>query len=384
MTDQKITPASLAAQAMGWIDPVTRAVVPPIHMASTYLRDEDNGYSSGRIYARADNPTFDQAEATLAALEGGSKALVFSSGMSAATACFLALAPGDHVVVPKVMYWSLRNWLATFATHWGLKVDFVDADRTDALAAAVRPGMTKLVWIETPANPTWSVTDIAAAADIAHRAGALLGVDSTVATPVLTRPIEFGADIVMHSATKYLNGHSDIIAGALVGARDDAHWAKLRAIRAQLGTILGQTEAWLLMRGMRTLFPRVEWACRSAQTLSERLAAHPMVAEVLYPGLPAFAGHAVSRRQMAGGFGGMLSVRVKGGERAAIAAAARVALWKRATSLGGVESLIEHRASIEGPGTPCPPDLLRLSVGVEDCGDLFNDLDQALRRADNA
>ena len=384
MTDQKFTPASLAAQAMGWIDPVTRAVVPPIHMASTYLRDEDNGYSSGRIYARADNPTFDQAEATLAALEGGSKALVFSSGMSAATACFLALAPGDHVVVPKVMYWSLRNWLATFATHWGLEVDFVDADRTDALAAAVRPGMTKLVWIETPANPTWCVTDIAAAADIAHRAGALLGVDSTVATPVLTRPIEFGADVVMHSATKYLNGHSDIIAGALVGARDDAHWAKLRAIRAQLGTILGQTEAWLLMRGMRTLFPRVEWACRSAQTLSERLAAHPMVAEVLYPGLPAFAGHAVSRRQMAGGFGGMLSVRVKGGERAAIAAAARVALWKRATSLGGVESLIEHRASIEGPGTPCPPDLLRLSVGVEDCGDLFNDLDQALRRADNA
>ena len=384
MTDKPLTAASLAAQAMGWIDPVTKAVVPPIHMASTYLRDEDNGYRSGRIYARADNPTFDQAEATLAALEGGAKALVFSSGMSAATTCFLALAPGDHVVVPKVMYWSLRNWLANFATHWGLKVDFVDADRTDALAAAVRPGVTKLVWIETPANPTWSVTDIAAAADIAHRAGALLGVDSTVATPVLTRPIEVGADIVMPSAPKYLNGHSDLIAGALIGARDDAHWAKLRTIRAQLGTILGQTEAWLLMRGMRTLFPRVDWACRSAQSLAERLTAHPMVTEVLYPGLPSFAGHAVSRKQMKGGFGGMLSVRIKGGERAAIATAARVALWKRATSLGGVESLIEHRASIEGPGTPCPPDLLRLSVGVEDSGDLFDDLDQALRRADNA
>ena len=384
MTDKILAAASLAAQAMGWIDPVTKAVVPPIHMASTYLRDEDNGYRSGRIYARADNPTFDQAEATLAALEGGAKALVFSSGMSAATACFLALAPGDHVVVPRVMYWSLRNWLATFATHWGLRVDFVDTDRTDAIAAAVRPGETRLVWIETPANPTWCVTDIAAAADIAHRAGALLGVDSTVATPVLTRPIEFGADIVMHSATKYLNGHSDIIAGALVGARDDAHWAKLRMIRSQLGTILGQTEAWLLMRGMRTLFPRVDWACRSAQSLAERLSAHPMVTEVLYPGLPSFAGHAVSLRQMKGGFGGMLSVRIKGGERAAIATAARVALWKRATSLGGVESLIEHRASIEGPGTPCPPDLLRLSVGVEDSGDLFDDLDQALRRADNA
>ena len=383
MKDKNFAPASLAAQAMGWIDPVTKAVVPPIHMSSTYQRDEDNGYSSGRIYARADNPTFDQAEATLAALEGGAKALVFSSGMSAATACFLALSPGDHVVVPKVMYWSLRNWLATFATQWGLKVDFVEAEKTDAIAAAIRPGATKLVWLETPANPTWTVSDIAAVAELARKAGALLGVDSTVATPVLTRPIEFGADLVMHSATKYLNGHSDIIAGALVGAREDAHWAKLRAIRAQLGTILGQTEAWLLMRGMRTLYPRVQWACRSAQSLAEKFANHPMVAEVLYPGLPGFSGHAMAAKQMKGGFSGMLSVRVKGGERAAIATAARVGLWKRATSLGGVESLIEHRASIEGPGTPCPTDLLRLSVGVEECNDLFDDLDQALRRAHN-
>jgi cystathionine gamma-synthase len=241
-----------------------------------------------------------------------------------------------------------------------------------------------LVWLETPANPTWAVSDIAAAAEIAHKAGALLAVDSTVATPVLTRPIEHGADLVMHSATKYLNGHSDIIAGALVGARDDEHWAKLRLIRAQLGTILGQTEAWLLMRGMRTLFPRVQWACRSAETLAQKFSEHPMIAEVLYPGLPAFAGHATAQKQMSGGFSGMLSVRIKGGERTAIATAAGVELWKRATSLGGVESLIEHRASIEGPGTPCPTDLLRLSVGVEDTGDLYDDLDQALRRAHNA
>lgn len=384
MSDKTFAPASLAAQALGWIDPVTKAVVPPIHMASTYLRDEDNGYSSGRIYARSDNPTFDQAEATLTALEGGAKSLIFSSGMSAATACFLALAPGDHVVTSKVMYWALRNWLMTFATQWGLKVEFVDTDRTDAVAAAVKPGVTKLVWIETPANPTWSVSDIGAIAEIAHKAGALLGVDSTVATPVLTRPIEHGADIVMHSATKYLNGHSDIIAGALTGARDDAYWAKLRTIRSQLGTILGQTEAWLLMRGMRTLFPRVAWACKSAQSLAEKFAEHPMIEQVLYPGLPSFAGHAAAAKQMKGGFGGMLSVRVKGGERAAIATAARVGLWKRATSLGGVESLIEHRASIEGPGTPCPPDLLRLSVGVEESSDLFDDLDQALKRAHNA
>jgi len=385
MTIKKsVTPASLAAQAMGWIDPVTRAVVPPILMASTYKRDADNAYRSDRIYARADNPTFDQAETTLSALEGGAKALIFSSGMSAATACFLALAPGDHVVAPKVMYWSLRNWLGNFATSWGLKVEFVDADRIDAIVAAVRPGDTKLVWLETPANPTWAVSDIAAAAEIAHKAGALLAVDSTVATPVLTRPIEHGADIVMHSATKYLNGHSDIIAGALVGAHDDEHWARLRMIRAQLGTVLGQTEAWLLMRGMRTLFPRVQWACRSAETLAQKFSEHPMIAEVLYPGLPSFAGHAAAKKQMSGGFSGMLSVRIKGGEPTAIATAACVELWKRATSLGGVESLIEHRASIEGPGTPCPPDLLRLSVGMEDAGDLYDDLDQALRRAHNA
>ena len=384
MAKKTVAAASLAAQAMGWIDPVTRAVVPPIHMASTYLRDEDNAYRSGRIYARADNPTFDQVEATLAALEAGARAMVFSSGMSAATACFLAFAPGDHVVAPKVMYWSLRNWLAGFARQWGLKVEFVDADRADAIAAAVKPGATKLVWLETPANPTWCIADIAAAAEIAHKAGALLAIDSTVATPVLTRPIELGADLVMHSATKYLNGHSDIIAGALVTARDDQHWAKLRAIRSQLGTVMGQTEAWLLMRGMRTLFPRVAWASRSALSLAEKFAVHPMVAEVLYPGLPSFPGHAVAKTQMKGGFGGMLSVRVKGGERAAVATAARVELWKRATSLGGVESLIEHRASVEGPGTPCPPDLLRLSVGVEETGDLFDDLDQALKRAHNA
>src|SRR5499425_100287 len=318
MSDKNFAAASLVAQAMGWIDPVTKAVVPPIHMASTYLRDADNAYRSGRIYARADNPTFDQVEATLAALEGGAKALVFSSGMSAASACFLALSPGDHVVVPKVMYWALRSWLAGFATQWGLQVEFVDADHSGAIEAAVQAGKTKLVWVETPANPTWTITDIAAAAEIAHRAGALLAVDSTVATPVLTRPIEQGADIVMHSATKYLNGHSDIIAGALVGARDDAYWAKLKTIRAQLGTILGQTEAWLLMRGMRTLFPRVQWACRSAETLAEKFAAHPMIEQVLYPGLSSFAGHATAKRQMRGGFGGMLSVRIKGGERAAI------------------------------------------------------------------
>jgi len=384
MSEKKLSPASLAAQAMGFVDPTTRAVVPPVHRASTYLRDEDNAYRSGHIYARADNPTFRHAEATLAALEGGAAAMIFSSGMSAATACFLALRPGNHVVAPQVMYWSLRNWLQGFATDWGLKVEFIDGADTAAFAAAIRPGTTKLVWVETPANPLWTVTDIAAVAEATHRAGARLAVDSTVATPVLTRPLSLGADIVMHSATKYLNGHSDLIGGALVTAREDEGWAKLRSVRAQLGTVPGPDDAWLLQRGMRTLFPRVAWASRSAQALAERFAAHRSIAEVLYPGLPGFAGHTTAARQMQGGFGGMLSVRVRGGERAAIATAAAVQLWKRATSLGGVESLIEHRASVEGAGSPCPTDLLRLSVGVEDANDLFDDLDQALRRAHNA
>jgi cystathionine gamma-synthase len=375
---EKLKPATLAAQALGWIDATTKAVVPAIHPATTYIRDPDNQYRSGRGYARADNPSFDQPEQLLAALEGGAAALVFASGMAAATAVFLALKPGDHVVAPRVMYWALRSWLQGFATEWGLEVTLVDADDAAALRAAVRPGRTKLVWIETPANPTWVVTDIAAAARIAHDAGALLGIDGTAATPVLTRPLEHGADIVMHSATKYLGGHSDVIGGALVAARDDAMWRRIVGIRAANGAVLGPFESWLLLRGMRTLYLRVERSCRSAQQIAEHFADHPRVESVLYPGLPSSPGHAVARRQMQGGFGGMLSIVVKGGAAAAIAAAAKVKVWKRATSLGGVESLVEHRASVEGAGSPAPPGLLRLSVGIEDPGDLVEDLEQAL------
>jgi cystathionine gamma-synthase len=383
MEKPKLHPDTLAAQALGWIDEATRAVIPPLHVSSTYLRDPDNQYRSGRIYARADNPAFDQAEQLLAALEGGREALLFASGMAAATAVFQALAPGDHVVVPKVMYWSLRNWLLTFATNWGLTVELVDMADLGALEAAMRPGQTKLVWIETPANPLWTITDIEAAARIAHAAGALLAVDSTVATPVLTQPLALGADVVMHAATKYLNGHSDLIAGALV-VRDEttAHWQAVRKIRAQLGGTLGSFEAFLLVRGMRTLPLRVRAASAAALHIAQHFAAaHPRVLEVLYPGLPGFAGHAIAQRQMAGGFSGMLALRVRAGEAAAIATAANVMLWKRATSLGGTESLIEHRASVEGAGTPAPGDLLRLSVGLEHAGDLIADLEQALAGA---
>ena len=380
MANQHLSPRTLAAQALGRIDEATRAVVPPIHVTTTFLRDPDNQYRSGNIYGRADNETVRAAEAVIAALEGAEAAMVFGSGMSAATATFLALAPGDHVVAPAVMYWALRNWLLNDAARWGLEVEIVDTTDLDALRAAMRPGKTRLVWLETPGNPLWSITDIAAAADIAHAAGALVAVDSTCATPLLSRPLALGADIVMHAATKYLNGHSDVIAGALACAAKDEFWNRIGRNRAMLGQILGPLEAFLLLRGMRTFPLRVSAACSGAMELATRFANHACVAEVLYPGLPGHPGHAIARRQMQDGFGGMLSIRVRGGEAAAVATAAAVEVWKRATSLGGVESLIEHRASIEGAGSPCPPDLLRLSVGIEDSADLYADLDQALRR----
>ena len=371
-------PETIAAQALGWVDDKTKEIVGQIHTSTTYIRDADNQYRNGRVYARDHNPTFEPAEAVLNALEGGHQTLLFASGMAAATAVFQALNPGDHVIAPKVMYWSLRNWLKTFAARWGLVIEFVDATDVAAVRAAIQPGKTKLIWVETPANPMWSVTDIAATCDIARAAGVMVAVDSTVATPVLTQPIALGADIVMHAATKYLNGHSDVVAGTLTSASDSETWQRIRSIRAQIGGIAGPFEAWLLTRGMRTLFPRVKTACASAQQIAEYFRAHALVEEVLYPGLRGFVGYDVAAKQMRGGFGGMLSIRVKKGEAAAIGVAARTELWKRATSLGGVESLIEHRASVEGEGTPAPKDLLRLSVGIEDTQDLIDDVEQAL------
>jgi len=378
MTHRDLKPETLAAHALGRIDDATGAIIPPIHPSTTYERDVDLGYSRGRVYSRTDNPTYDAAADTLTALEGGSKTLLFASGMAAATTIFQALEPGQHVLAPKIMYWALRNWLLGFATRWGLVVELVDMSDLAAVQAALQPGKTKLVWLENPANPLWTISDIAAIAELAHQAGARLVVDSTIATPVFTRPLSLGADLVMHSATKYLNGHSDVIAGTVTTAVQDDFWARIKTIQSQQGAVLGPFEAWLLQRGMRSLFPRVLWQSASALKLAERLEAHPGITEVLYPGLPSFAGHELAKRQMNGGFGGMLSIRVKGGREAAIALAAGVTLWKRATSLGGVESLLEHRASMEGPTTPVPDDLLRLSVGLEATDDLFADLDRVL------
>ncbi|WP_158045228.1 trans-sulfuration enzyme family protein [Skermanella pratensis] len=380
-----LKPETLAANALGWIDPNTGAIVPPIHPSTTYLRDADNSYGThGRVYSRADNPTYDQVEALLNRLEGGQGALVFSSGMAAATALFMALKPGDHVVAPSVMYWSLRNWLIDFAKPWGLDVEFVPSADMEALGRAVRPGRTALVWVESPSNPMWDVTDIQAASDIAHAAGARLAVDSTSASPVITRPLAFGADYVMHAGTKYLNGHSDVIAGALVTAAADDHWNRIKGVRKGLGAVLGPFESWLLLRGMRTLYPRVRTASANALDIARYFEGHPGVTEVLYPGLQSHPQHDIARRQMTDGFGGMLSIRMSGGAAAAIAVAANTEVFTRATSLGGVESLIEHRASIEGADTPVPDDLLRLSVGIEDAEDLIRDLIQAIEKSRSA
>jgi cystathionine gamma-synthase len=376
---RELSARTIAAQALGRIDEATRALVPPLHVTTTFLRDPDNGYSSGYIYGRPDNATVREAEAVIGALEGAAETLAFGSGMSAAIALFLSLPSGAHIVAPRVMYWGLRNWLVSEAPLHGLEVSFCETEDFSALAASVQQGRTKLVWLETPSNPLWGVSDISATARIAHGAGAMLGVDSTCATPIFTQPLKLGADVVMHSATKYLNGHSDVIAGALGFARDDALTARVRKIRSSMGLILGPFEAFLLIRGLRTLDLRVRACAASAMELSERLSNRAEVAEVLYPGLSTHPGHELARRQMRGGFGGMLSIRLRGGEAAAIATAARVKIWKRATSLGGVESLIEHRASIEGSGSPCPVDLLRMSAGIEDVEDLWRDIDGALR-----
>src|SRR6516165_1851602 len=371
-------PRTRVAQGLGRVAIPYRDIVPPLYVSTTYERGADGAYPGGRGYSRPDNPTYDQAEALIGSLEGAAGALLFASGQAAAAALFQALAPGDRVLAPRNMYWGLRKWLLDFAAPWGIALEFYENASIDDLAGKARAVRPQVIWIETPANPTWDVTDIAAASEIAREVGAIVAVDSTAATPILTRPLELGAHIVMHSATKYLNGHSDVVAGALATAHDDPLWQRIRYVRGSGGAVLGPMEAWLLLRGMRTLYLRVLAACANAQAIARRFQSHPKLSHVLYPGLKRHPGHEVAARQMRGGFGGMMSVRLNGGEEAARAFAAKLRVFKRATSLGSVESLAEHRASVEGPGSLCPTDLVRLSIGIEDTGDLIADIEQAL------
>jgi cystathionine gamma-synthase len=373
-----LRPQTLAAQGMGRVAQPYRDIVPPINVSTTYERGADGSFPGGRTYSRADNPSYDQAEALIASLEGASAAMVFASGQAAAAALFQSLRPGDGVLAPRNMYWALRKWLLDFAVPWGLGLEFYDNESLDDLVAKARAQRPRLIWLETPANPTWDITDIAGASTIAREIGAVVAVDSTAATPVLTQPLALGADIVMHSATKYLNGHSDVIAGALATGQDNELWQRIRYVRGSGGAVLGPFEAWLLLRGMRTLHLRVAAASANAQAIAEHFARHPKLSHVLYPGLETHPGHQIAVRQMRGGFGGMLSLRVQAGESAAKEFTAKLRVFKRATSLGSVESLAEHRASVEGPGSQCPPDLVRLSIGIEHVDDLIDDIGQAL------
>ena len=377
--NDNLSPETLLAQAMHYLEPVNGGIVPGVQMATTYARDQDYELRApGISYGRDKNPTYLVAEQVVAELEGGAGALLFSSGLAAAAALFHTLKPGDHVVAPVIMYHGLRDWLIQFCENWKVDIDYFDATVDGALASTIKPDRTRIVWIETPANPTWDITDIAAAADLAHAAGARLAVDSTVATPLLTRPLALGADFVFHSATKYLNGHSDVIAGVLVAKEDDDQWHAVRFQRTFGGAILGPMEAWLLLRGMRTMHLRVQRSSESAMIIARELEGHGRISRVLYPGLESHPGHAIATRQMQGGFSGLLSVLVDGDAAATRAVAARTRVFVPATSLGGVESLIEHRATVEGPNSPVAPNLLRISVGIENVADLIADLDQAL------
>ena len=371
--------ASLLSHAGHYLDTRSGAVVPPIQPSSTYARDEQGElYNTSRTYARDHSDNSEQAEAVICRLEGGQASRLFGSGMAAATAIVQSLRPGQRLVAPTVMYWSLRAWMVDFCNDWGIELVFYDADDATDLARVVVAKPTHMVWLESPANPTWQVVDIAAAAQVAHTANAQLVVDATVLTPLLCKPIELGADLVFHSATKYLNGHSDVVAGVVTCAQQDQRWQRICNIRAQLGGILSPFSSWLLLRGMRTLHLRVERASSNAQAFAEHFHNHPQVIEVMYPGLPSHPQHNIAKQQCKNGFGGMLSIRFKGGREQTAIIMGKLQLMVRATSLGGVESLVEHRALIEGPTSPVPDDLLRFSIGCEAIEDLIADLERAL------
>ncbi len=377
MKRNSLSPQTKAAQALHMLDEASGAVVPAMHSASTFARDEDYNLREGFIYSRYGSPTTAQGEQIIGELEGG-ESLLFNSGMSACVALLEALPMGAHVVAQSMMYHVGLNWLERQAGRGVIGFSRFEAGDPASLEAAIKPGKTNLVWVETPANGDWSITDIEAAAEMAHAAGAILMVDSTAAPPCTTQPLALGADISFHAATKYLNGHSDLTAGVLTAREGLPIWDEVRDVRGFQGTALGGFEAWLLIRGLRTLYVRYKQASDNAMAFARHFKNHPAVAEVLYPGLPGHAGHAVAKRQMTGGFGGMMSLLLNGEKGRALAITKACKLFIPATSLGGVESLIEHRLTVAGEGYGIPENLLRLSIGIEAVDDLIADLEYAL------
>lgn len=375
MDERELHPETLAVHAGRAVDRATGAVTAPIHLSTTFERAKDGSFPTGFDYSRSNNPNRAALEEALALLEGGVCAATFASGVAAAMAVFQVLSPDDHVIAPLEAYHGILKQLRSVFGRWRLAVDFVDMTDLAAVKKAVRPN-TKLIWIETPSNPTLKLTDIAAVAEIAHAAGARLACDNTW-SPLLQRPFALGADLVMHSTTKYFGGHSDVLGGAVIAQRDDDFFQRLREVQTVGGAVPAPFDCWLIHRGMQTLPWRMRAHSENAMRVAEFLAGHPRVERVHYPGLASHPQHALARRQM-NPFGGMLSFERKGDRAAAMALPNELKIFTRATSLGGVESLIEHRQSIEGPDTKTPETLLRLSIGLEHPDDLIADLAQAL------
>ncbi|PYM17896.1 MAG: cystathionine gamma-synthase [Candidatus Rokuibacteriota bacterium] len=367
---------TLAVHAGRRVDPATGAVGTPIHLSTTFERDPDGTFPRGHLYARNSNPTRAALEECLRDLEGGAAAAAFGSGSAATAAIFQTLLPGAHVIAPADAYHGTQRLLRDTFIPWGLAATFVDMTDLAAVKAALRP-TTRLVWVETPSNPLWKISDVRAVAALARAAGARCVVDNTTATPVLQRPFALGADLIVHATTKYLGGHGDVMGGAVVARVEDEVFAGIRRVQAAAGAVPSPFDCWLVLRGIETLPWRMRAHSDSAMRIADFLVRHPRVEPVHYPGLTTHAGHVLAQHQMSA-FGGMLSFQVQGDRDAAMDVAARLRIITRATSFGGNESLIEHRASIEGPDTRTPDNLLRLSVGLEHPDDLIEDLAQAL------
>jgi len=366
---------TLAVHAGHGVDPASGAVSAPIQLSTTFERDVEGTYSRGFMYTRNDNPNRRALEKGVSALEGGEVATAFASGTAAAGAIFQALAPGDHVLAHVDAYYGTTRLLREIFLRWGLNADFIDMSDLAAVRKALRP-KTKLAWMETPSNPLLKIVDLAGIAEVVHETGALCVCDNTWA-PIVQRPFDLGADLILHSTTKYFGGHCDVLGGIVVTKKVGEFFQRIRSIQYEGGAVPSPFDCWLVLRGMRTLPWRMRAHSQNAAKVAEFLAGHGNVERVHYPGLASHPGHEIAKKQMSM-FGGMLSFEVKGGRDAAMKVTGRAKIFIRATSLGGVESLIEHRASIEGPGTKSPEGLLRLSIGLENADDLIEDLNQAL------
>ena len=366
-----------AIHATNLVDETAAAIATPIFLSTTFARDADGSYPKGHMYSRNSNPNRDALEKGLAVLEGGAKAFAFGSGLAAVSAVFQCMKSGDHVLMPAVGYYASMKLAEEIMGPWGLQMSQVDMEDLEAIKAAIQPN-TKLIWVETPANPLLGISDIQAICTIAHSHGIFVGVDNTIATPILQNPISLGADIVMHATTKYIGGHSDVLGGAII-MREENDWsARLKRVQILMGATQNPLDCYLLARGLKTLPLRMREHSASALTLAQKLEKHIAIEKVHYPGLISHPRHELAKRQMPNGYSGMISIQIKGDEANARKVASKLKLFQQATSLGGVESLVEHRRSIEGPDSKTPGNLLRLSVGLEHVDDLWEDLDQAL------